>query len=327
MKSLSIGEAFLFHRALVFDIFVSKSIRMKKYLCFLFFVSSISYTDAQSNLLETKVKQLTPNTVWVKKQATALKFPTFHPQGMVKINDFFFMSSVEVTKASKNGDTGEGIGHLFKFDSTGTLISKITLGEGSIYHPGGIDFDGKYIWVPVAEYRPNSKSIIYKIDAQTLKIEEVIRFNEHIGAIVHDTERHKLLGASWGSRNFYEWKLNTNGKNTTTKSTEELRIKNPSFYIDYQDCHYLGNNQMLCSGFQKYTQPNGNVVRLGGFEIINLVDKRPVFQVPIKLWSPSGLAITNNPFWVELSSKGLTAYFVPDDDSASTLFIYETELK
>lgn len=300
---------------------------MKKHLGLLLLVCSIFHAHAQESLLETKVKQLTPNTVWTQEKALPLKFPTFHPQGMVKIGNFFFMSSVEVTKSPKNGDTGEGMGHLFKFDSTGTLISKITLGEGSIYHPGGIDFDGKYIWIPVAEYRPNSQSIIYKVDAQTLKIEEVMRFNEHIGAIVHDTESNKLLGASWGSRNFYEWSLNPKGKQITTASPEKLRIKNPSFYIDYQDCHYLGKHKMLCSGFQKYSQPNGNVVRLGGFEIVNLVDKRPVFQVSLKLWSPSGLAMTNNPFWVETIKDGLKTYFVPDDDSASTLFIYTSKLK
>ena len=41
-----------------------------------------------------------------------------------------------------------------------------------MYHPGGIDYDGEYIWGPVAEYRPNSESIIYKVDAETLKVEK-----------------------------------------------------------------------------------------------------------------------------------------------------------
>ncbi len=204
----------------------------------------------------------------------------------------------------------------------------MNLGEGNSYHPGGIDYDGKYIWVPVAEYRPNSKSIIYKVDPKTMKASEVLRFDEHIGAIVHDTEANSLMGMSWGSRNFYEWKLNSKGKVTNEADLpSKLRIKNPSFYIDYQDCHYVGNHQMLCSGFQKYTQTNGTVFRLGGFELINLLDKRPVYQVPVKLWSPSGLAMTNNPFWVESSTKGLKAYFVPDDDKASTLFIYEADLR
>jgi hypothetical protein len=300
---------------------------MKKYSLFILLFFAVIYSNAQMTILEEKIKKLSPNTSWQQKKSVPLQFPTFHPQGMVKVGEFLYMSSVEVIKAPKNGDAGEGVGHLFKFDSTGILLAQMTLGEATIYHPGGIDFDGKYIWIPVAEYRPNSKSIIYKVDIQTLEATEIMRFDEHIGAIVHNIENNSLTGASWGSRNFYEWKLNSKGKIITTASPEELRIKNPSFYIDYQDCHYIGNHKMLCSGLQKYTHPNGTVFRLGGFEIINLLDKRPAFQVPIKLWSSSGLPMTQNPFWVESSTIGIKAYFVPDDDKASTLFVYEADLR
>jgi hypothetical protein len=300
---------------------------MKHYIGFVFLWFMCMQLHAQNNSLEEKIKNLQPNTTWKLIKAVPLQFPSFHPQGMVKINDFFFMSAVEVIKSPKNGDAGEGIGHLFKFDSTGTLVAQTTLGEGTIYHPGGIDYDGKYIWIPVAEYRPNSKSIIYKLDPKTMTASEVMRYEEHIGAIVHDTEANFLMGMSWGSRNFYKWTLNAKGKvmNSST-SPAELRIQNPSFYIDYQDCHYVGNNKMLCSGHQKYTNATGAVVRLGGFELINLLDNRPVYQVPIKLWSPTGLAMTNNPFWVALSAQGIKAYFVPDDDKAATLFVYEADL-
>jgi hypothetical protein len=57
------------------------------------------------------------------------------------------------------------------------------------------------------------------------------------------------------------------------------------------------------------------------------LDKRPAFQVPIKLWSSSGLPMTQNPFWVEASTVGIKAYFVPDDDKASTLYVYEADLR
>lgn len=297
---------------------------MKQYFQFLLLLFTCFFSNAQSPILVEKIKRLNPNTSWQLQKSIPLEFPTFHPQGMVKIDNFFYMSSVEVIKSPKNGDVGEGIGHLFKFDSTGKLIQQIILGESNIYHPGGIDFDGKYIWVPVAEYRPNSKSIIYKVNPKTMETSEIMRFDDHIGGIVHNTDSNFLLGISWGSRNFYQWKLNK--KTEVQIKTPAIKIKNPSYYIDYQDCHYVGNNQMLCSGFQKYSAPNGTIFRLGGFELINLLDKRPVYQVPVKLWSPSGLAMTNNPFWVESSAKGLKAYFVPDDDKASTLFIYEADL-
>ncbi len=79
------------------------------------------------------------------------------------------MSSVEVRVPTRrfpepregyDRDAGAGVGHLFKMDLAGHLLADLTLGEGTIYHPGGIDYDGKDIWVPVAEYRPNSRSII-----------------------------------------------------------------------------------------------------------------------------------------------------------------------
>ena len=57
-------------------------------------------------------------------------------------------------------------------------MSDLKLGEGTIYHPGGIDFDGKFIWVPVAEYRPNSRSIIYRAD--------LARFRETILFLMKD---------------------------------------------------------------------------------------------------------------------------------------------
>jgi len=299
-----------------------------RYFIFLYFLFLQGVILAQtSSTLEAKIKQLKHDSPWRQVSASTLLFPSYHPQGMVKIGDYFFMSSVEVRKAPKSGDTGEGIGHLFKFDSTGKLIAQITLGEGSMYHPGGIDYDGKNIWVPVAEYRPNSQSIIYKINPNTLTATEILRYPEHIGAIVHDTDKRFILGMSWGSRNFYQWKLSADGKvKNSTISPEQLRIPNPSFYIDYQDCHYIGHDVMLCGGLQKYTS-NDKTFRLGGLDLINLKDFRPIHQVPIRLWSPTGSPMTNNPFWIEATTTGLRAYFVPDDDKAATFFVYDVFLK
>jgi len=279
---------------------------------------------AQTPLAE-KIVKLRPDTPWKQVAAVKLQFPSFHPQGMVKIGDYFFMSSVEVTRKRQNNDGGEGIGHLFKFDATGKLTAKISLGEGLIYHPGGIDFDGQFIWVPVAEYRPNSRSIVYKVDPKTMKATEVMRFEEHIGGIVHNTEANTLNGVSWGSRSFYRWKLNANGNVTNpTVSPDQIRINNPSYYIDYQDCHYIGQHKMLCGGLHSYkTSPDAVAFRLGGLEVVNLADNRPIHQVPLSLWSPTGAPMTNNPFWIETTPDGLRAYFVPDDDDASTLFVYE----
>ena len=64
---------------------------------------------------------------------------------------------------------GRGGGHVLVLDRQGNLLKDVTLGEGTIYHPGGIDFDGESVWVPVAEYRPNSEAIVYRIDPRHLR--------------------------------------------------------------------------------------------------------------------------------------------------------------
>jgi hypothetical protein len=180
----------------------------------------------------------------------------------------------------------------------------------------------------VAEYRPNSAAIVYRVDPKTMKAVEVFRFRDHVGGIVRDTVSNTLHGVSWGSRRFYAWPLGADGKITNADAKPEaLRVMNPAQYIDYQDCHYLGQRRMLCSGLNTYrTKADGTPFFLGGWEVVNLADNRAVWQVPVELWAPSGKPMTQNPFFVEPTAAGLRAYFMPDDDN-STLFVFEAAVR
>ena len=292
---------------------------------------------AASELVAERVQKLTRAVRWRPVATIPINFKTHHPQGMVKIGDTFFVSSVEITvptnrfpepKDGYDRDTGQGAGHLFKIDAKGNLLGSMKLGEGAMYHPGGIDFDGRHIWVAVAEYRPNSRAIIYRVDPQALTATEVFRFGDHIGGIVHNTDDKTLHGVSWGSRRFYKWTLGGDGKVTNADTPPDtLRVPNRAHYIDYQDCHYLGGRRMLCSGLNNYRLvADGPVFPLGGLEIVDLRTDQAVYQVPVELWAPSGKPMTQNPFWVEATDTGLRAYFMPDDDN-STLFVYETAVR
>jgi hypothetical protein len=139
-------------------------------------------------VLAERVQKLTRGSPWKLVASVPINFLTHHPQGMVKIGDTLFVSSVEIKTPTKrypqpvdgyDRDTGEGVGHLFKIDMKGNLISDLVLGEGTMYHPGGIDYDGEHIWISVAEYRPNSRTIIYRVDPATMKATEVFRFPDH----------------------------------------------------------------------------------------------------------------------------------------------------
>ncbi len=279
----------------------------------------VALLDAQGvrsarSVVAERVGTLTREAPWALVRTIAMDFRTFHPQGMVKIGTTWFMSSVEVHDRA----AGKGIGHLFKVDAAGNLLADLTLGEGPLYHPSGIDFDGSSIWIALAEYRPNSRSIVYRVNPETMKATEVFRVADHIGAIVHDTDDGMLHGVSWGSRRFYRW--NTAGVGSTP-------TLNYSHHLDYQDCKYLGEHLMLCGGVTEMRQtPGATPFRLGGLEIVDLQRGRAVAQVPVRLWTSGGLAMTQNPVWVEPSADGLRAYFMPEDDR-SAIYVYEVGTK
>lgn len=285
------------------------------------------------DVVAERVRLLTRDARWVPVASVPIRFRTFHPQGMVKIGDVFFVSSVEVrvptTRFPKplNGydrDAGQGVGHLFRIDRDGNLLGSVTLAEGDAYHPGGIDYDGRHIWVPVSEYRPDSRSIIYKIDPDTLKPVEVFRYPDSIGAVVHNTDDRTLHGVSWGSRRFYRWTMDASGRVTNAGTPRAaLQTLNPSHYVDYQDCKYVGRRQMLCTGLAELRQSaNAPAFRLGGLDLVSLADGRPIHQVPVPLWTSKGTDMTHNPVWIEPSDAGLRGYFMPEDDQ-STVYVYD----
>jgi hypothetical protein len=295
-------------------------------------ITAMSQAAAEPVLIERFV-QLTKGSTWRHVATIPLQFATHHPQGMVKIGDRFYLSSVEITERTQrfaqpqgglDRSAGKGIGHLFEFDATGTLRRDITLGEGDIYHPGGIDYDGRHIWVPVAEYRPDSRAIVYRVDPTTMMATEVFRYADHVGAIVHDTDDGTLHGASWGARRFYRWTLDGALRVTNADvAPASLRRLNPTHYIDYQDCHYAGAHHMLCSGLNKYRPaPGAAEFALGGLELVDLARGLVRHQIPVQLWTEDGVVMTQNPFAVEPSEAGLRFYFVPEDDK-SRLFVYD----
>jgi len=257
-----------------------------------------------------------------------LPFQTFHTQGMTKWNGYYFLSSVEIRERTETIDgisrfdrtPGEGEGHLFKFDENGELVQSITLSEGRMYHPGGIDYGGGYIWVPVAEYRPNSRSVVYRVDPETMEAEEVFRFSDHIGAVIFDAGQQMLHGYNWGSRRVYSWELEDNLmlSDPVQRRAPEFKI-NSQFYIDYQDCQYLGNDLAICSGLSSYKG-----IPIGGIELINLNTLQPEYQIPVEEFTrgENPRVMTQNPFFVQSLEDKLAFHFIPEDDE-SRHYIYE----
>jgi len=160
--------------------------------------------------------------------------------------------------------TEEKQGYLFKFDHEGKHLATMKLGEANVYHAGGLSLQHDessqktWLWIPLAEYRPNGTSIIYRVDTATREAEEMFRVDDHIGAIVYDSCTHNLFGLSWSSLNIYQF---------TLQGVLVLVGPNPSPWVALQDCANIqGTRLSLCGGVAEYPGPDGNLV-LGGLQV------------------------------------------------------------
>jgi hypothetical protein len=216
-----------------------------------------------------------------------LRFDTYHVQGLEITKQFYFVTSV---------DTEHRRGWLFKVDRQNTgLISKKELTNAAFIHPGGIQFDGRYLWVPNAEYKRESRTIIYGIDPDSLTIRKSFSVEDHIGAVASDGKNH-LYGVNWDALCFYTWDLNGYQTNKVDSPTS----------IAYQDIKYF-EGKLLCSGHK------------GGDSVIDIIDpeswtlvKR--INLPADGWrktlSREGMAFDGN------------LYFLPDDGLESNIMIF-----
>ena len=250
-------------------------------------------------------------TKWDLVRQIRLDFPTHHPQGLAFAGDYLFLSSVEVLEPPTNvfdpnrSTPGRGVGHMFVLDRAGELVQDITIGEGDMYHPGGIDFDGSEVWVPMGEYRPEAKSMVLTVDPKTFAVRERFRVSDSIGWAISDSDTGTIYGGNWGSRRFYTW-----GENGEERDCWE----NPSSFIDYQDCQFARNGQAVCSGIAVLPQPSGiGEYELGGLAIIDFINHRIVHETPLQVFSGAGHVLTRNPFAITVDSDDLFLHVAPDD--------------
>lgn len=284
--------------------------------------------SAAAEPLDRAVMRLDRDSAWTQVSATRIGFDAFHAQGMVRVGDSFFVSSVEILERTTPYPTprdgfdrsqGRGQGWLFKMSATGELLAKVKLGEGAMYHAGGLDFDGRWLWIPSAEYRPGGPSVVYRVDPQTLAVTEAFRVADHIGAVAWDSGARRLVGVNWDGRQFYAWPADRQGRVGRPAPPRA----NIARYIGYQDCHGAGPGRMLCGGVATYRPiAQGPMMALGGLELVDLKTLRPLWQAPVMAWSARGAVMTSNAAFLEPTAEGVRGYFLPEDGQGP-LYVYD----
>ncbi|KAL3138952.1 hypothetical protein ABBQ32_005764 [Trebouxia sp. C0010 RCD-2024] len=303
---------------------------------------------APGSSVVTAMQNLTAAT-WTVEQTIFLSGQdVFHTEGMVILDDHIYISAVEVLNRSR----AEGRGWLFQFDLEGGFVDKLELGEGASYHPGGIDTDGEYIYVPLAEYHAGNAcgsvstancslpgtSIMYRVTAD-LQAERLFRFPDHLGTVAVNgcgPDTQYLDVSNWGSRTIYRFSL-PNGTLISAANNQQA-------FVDFQDCQSLpGCGLMLCSGVKNlpWQFPSasnrfvgdqavgyvnntvGAQFQMGGLALVDPTTGVAVTQVPVTaVLTPGGNTLTTNPVWVADSfngTSGLHFLFAPDSNNGSVV--------
>ena len=129
-----------------------------------------------------------------------LKGATYHVQGVDIDRQRVWVTSV---------DTADRKGYLHEFSlRSGALLRQVEVTDGIRFHPGGISSDRTSLWIPVAEYRRNSTSVIERRSKRTLQLESRFQVSDHIGCVA--VAGQTLVGGNWDSRDFYVWDQNGN---------------------------------------------------------------------------------------------------------------------
>jgi Family of unknown function (DUF6454) len=279
--------------------------------------------------LVAAVEGLGRGAAWTVTRQLDLGFATYHPQGLARVGDRLYLSSVEVIEppvrypqpvGGYDRTPGRGRGHLFELDLSGRLLRQITLGEGHMYHPGGIDFDGRSLWVPVAEYRPDSHAIVYRVDPRTLRATEAFRYDDHVGGVVRDPRTGTVHGVSWGSRRLFTW---------TERGRLLRRGLNESHYVDFQDCAAAGAGKAVCTGLTEFPIASGGRFDLGGIAVLDLRTGAVGHEVPVTVASPNRHVVTRNPVHLEVDGHTLRMWAAPDDGEepgGTRLLVLETRV-
>ncbi|WCO68107.1 DUF6454 family protein [Iamia majanohamensis] len=237
----------------------------------------------------------TGRSTWVEPVGhVALEGPVHHPQGLVRAQGLWWISTV---------DTDAEVGHLLAFDDAGARVHDVALVDGPRFHPGGIDLDGDVVTVPVAEYRPDSTTALVRVHLPDGAAEVVGRVDDHLGFLAAPRPDGTTTAMTWGSRRVLT--LDAEGTVLATRP-------NPSHWVDVQDGQRLDHHRVLCTGIGVMADGD-RLVALGGLGVWDEDAAAWAHELPLATTVASGRILTTNPVWATEDAGDVLLHAAPDD--------------
>jgi hypothetical protein len=160
-------------------------------------------------------------------RTVTLEGNTHHVQSLVADGASLWVTSV---------DRAAGKGFLYEYSlDSGKRLREVEVQQGAMIHPGGFDMDEDSLWIPVAEYNRNGKSVIQRRSKQTLALLASFPVPDHIGCLTLGSG--VIYGGNWDTRTIYEW----------TPEGKQLRARKNPNAAHYQDIK-LRYGALIASG-------------------------------------------------------------------------------
>lgn len=206
-----------------------------------------------------------------------------HVQGLDVDCDWFWISAVD--RRTKTG-------WVWRVDRrTLQTVAERNITQGFLYHPGGFQVAGGSLWIPIAEYRPRSKSRVLELDPLTLAERSGFAVEDHIGSVAADGGAF-LMGANWDARLAYRW--NKSGKLLRT-------IANPG-PLAIQDMKSI-QGKLFAGGLVEQT------CRLEQLDPDTLATTASIPLPAGRCYTHEGMALFDGRF-----------YFLPEDEPQSRIY-------
>jgi len=241
-----------------------------------------------------------------------------HTQGLVVTGNTYYVTA-------RRDDTNPRTPFLLRTTSSQTNWDAwpITLFEGpkpitSLDHAGGMDSDGTNLWIPLAQSKPKSRSVVCAfserdmIPQKTLQPSFSFPVNDHIGAVAIDPKNGTILGASWDTEAVYVW--DRTGRLQRTLSSLDLRRRGLGAHsisnspgLAVQDWKIV-ENQLFASGLLIGSLPETIRIRSRLLLFDDFLNEK--FQVStVSLPLQEGLELGREAMAISDAS----AFFLPED--------------
>lgn len=241
-----------------------------------------------------------------------LEFDVHRPRGLEKVGSRFFLATAEVRedpvrRPDGTWSTGAGRGHLLVLNTRGEQLEDLDLGQGDRWLPGGMASDGVRLWIPVAEARPDSHTLVYTVTLDGLRRRRAFDFPDHLALLAADPARRVLHAWSWDGRRRYV--LSFSGR-----KLEEAPEGNG--FVAYRSARVLPDGNLLATGALSEALaarfPAGpDTAPLGALALLT-ARGQVTSLLPLLPTSPQGRCLASGPMALEWTEGGPRLHFAPD---------------